>query len=56
MKAFTALVAGLALGYYLGTEKGREQLEQAKQLAVDTWNDPRVQEKVTEVQEKVAKA
>ncbi|MEG3615983.1 hypothetical protein [Isoptericola haloaureus] len=51
----TALAVGIALGYYLGTEKGREQIDQAKKLAVDTWNDPRVQEKVSEVQEKVAK-
>ncbi|WP_402462123.1 hypothetical protein [Isoptericola aurantiacus] len=55
MKAITALAAGIALGYYLGTEKGREKLDQAKKLAVDTWNDPRVQEKVGEVQDKVSK-
>jgi hypothetical protein len=53
MKAITALAAGVALGYYLGTDKGREHLDKAKGWAVDTWNDPRVQEKVSEVQEKV---
>ncbi|MDO8143240.1 MULTISPECIES: hypothetical protein [Isoptericola] len=46
----TALAVGVAVGYYLGTEQGREKLEQARKLAVDTWNDPRVQEKVAGAQ------
>ncbi|WP_344246324.1 YtxH domain-containing protein [Isoptericola hypogeus] len=40
---------GAALGYLLGTEKGRQQLDKAKDWATETWNDPRVQEKVSEV-------
>ncbi|WP_407319046.1 hypothetical protein UQW22_01375 [Isoptericola halotolerans] len=48
MKATTALVIGAALGYFLGTEKGRSTLDQAKGWATETWNDPRVQEKVAE--------
>lgn len=53
MKAITTLAAGVALGYFLGTGKGREQLDKAKGWAVETWNDPRVREKVSEVQDKV---
>ncbi|WP_277208294.1 YtxH domain-containing protein [Isoptericola croceus] len=56
MKATTALVLGAALGYFLGTEKGRATLDQAKGWATDTWNDPRVQEKVGEFQSKVSEA
>ena len=48
MKATTALVIGAALGSFLGTEKGRSTIDQAKGWATETWNDPRVQEKVAE--------
>ena len=48
MKAGPAFVVGAALGYLLGTEKGRQQLDKAKDWATETWNDPRVQAKVAE--------
>jgi hypothetical protein len=47
MKARTiVLVAGL--GYLFGTKSGRERLDQAKDWATRTWNDPKVQAKVNE--------
>ncbi|MEL7975424.1 hypothetical protein AAG589_06125 [Isoptericola sp. F-RaC21] len=49
MKAGPAFVVGAALGYLLGTEKGRQQLDKAKGWATETWNDPRVQAKVSDV-------
>ncbi|MEU2199766.1 YtxH domain-containing protein [Isoptericola sp. NPDC019482] len=49
MKAGPAFVVGAALGYLLGTEKGRQQLDKAKDWATETWKDPRVQAKVSDV-------
>jgi hypothetical protein len=49
MKAKAAFVIGAALGYLFGTDKGRAKLEEAKGWASKTWQDPRVQEKVSEV-------
>jgi hypothetical protein len=49
MKAGPAFVVGAALGYLFGTEKGRQQLDKAKGWATETWNDPRVQAKVSDV-------
>lgn len=49
MKAKSAFVIGAALGYLFGTDKGRQKLEKAKGWASETWKDPRVQEKVSEV-------
>ncbi|WP_166845506.1 hypothetical protein [Isoptericola sp. BMS4] len=49
MKAGPAFVIGAALGYLLGTEKGRSQLDKARGWATETWNDPRVQEKVSDL-------
>jgi hypothetical protein len=49
MKAKAAFVIGATLGYLFGTDKGRVKLEQAKGWANQTWHDPRVQEKVSEV-------
>ncbi|MGF0115669.1 YtxH domain-containing protein [Promicromonospora sp. Marseille-Q5078] len=49
MKAGPAFVVGATLGYLLGTEKGRQQLDKAKGWATETWNDPRVQAKVSDV-------
>ena len=49
MKAGPAFVIGAALGYLVGTEKGRQQLDRAMDWATETWNDPRVQEKVSDL-------
>ena len=50
MKGKLLLLAGAAVGYVLGTRAGRERYEQIKQNVTKAWNDPRVQEKVTEAE------
>ena len=46
MKGKILFVAGLGLGYVLGTRAGREKYEQLKSGAMTLWNDPRVQRQV----------
>jgi uncharacterized membrane protein len=46
MKGKILFVAGLGLGYVLGTRAGRERYEQLKSSAMKLWNDPRVQKQV----------
>src|SRR3954451_4408881 len=46
MKGKILFVAGLGLGYVLGTRAGREKYEQLKSSAMKLWNDPRVQRQV----------
>lgn len=46
MKGKILFVAGLGLGYVLGTRAGRERYEQLKSTAMKLWNDPRVQRQV----------
>jgi len=46
MKGKILFVAGLGLGYVLGTRAGREKYEQLKTSAMKLWNDPRVQRQV----------
>ena len=46
MKGKILFVAGLGLGYVLGTRAGREKYEQLKSAAMKFWNDPRVQRQV----------
>lgn len=46
MKGKILFVAGLGLGYVLGTRAGREKYEQLKTAAMKVWNDPRVQKQV----------
>ncbi|HSJ61907.1 MAG TPA: YtxH domain-containing protein [Jiangellaceae bacterium] len=50
MKGKLLLLAGAAVGYIFGTRAGRERYEQIKQNATKAWNDPRVQEKVSEAE------
>lgn len=50
MKGKLLLLAGAAVGYVFGTRAGRERYEEIKQRATKAWNDPRVQEKVTEAE------
>ncbi len=49
MKGKIALVLGAAAGYVLGTRDGRERYEQMKAKATGMWQDPKVQQKVSEV-------
>ena len=49
MKKLTLLIAGAA-GYVLGSRAGRERYEQIKTQATKTWNNPKVQDAVDEVQ------
>jgi hypothetical protein len=46
MKGKILFVAGLGIGYVLGTRAGREQYEKLKAQAARLWNDPRVQQQV----------
>lgn len=51
MKGKLALLGGLAVGYVLGTRDGRERFEQIKGKARSMWNDPTVQQKVSDAQD-----
>ena len=51
MKGKILFVAGLGLGYILGTRAGREKYEQLKDQALKVWNDPRVQKQVDAVED-----
>jgi hypothetical protein len=55
MKTKLAFVVGLGLGYLVGTEAGRENLEKAKDWAKTSWEDPKVQGAVKDVEERVTK-
>ena len=46
MKGKILFVAGLGLGYVLGTRAGREKYDQLKTAALKVWNDPRLQKQV----------
>lgn len=56
MKGKAALLAGLGIGYVLGTRDGRERYEQIKAQATKAWNDPRVQDKAGKAQTKAQEA
>lgn len=51
MRGKILFVFGVALGYVLGTRAGRERYEQIRAGALKVWNDPRVQEQVSTVEE-----
>ncbi|RQP10668.1 MAG: YtxH domain-containing protein [Microbacteriaceae bacterium] len=51
MKGKILFLAGLGVGYVLGTRAGRERYEQIKAAAANLWNAPVVQKRVDEVQE-----
>jgi hypothetical protein len=51
MRGKILFVFGVALGYVLGTRAGRERYEQIRAGAMKVWNDPRVQEQFSTVEE-----
>lgn len=51
MKGKILFVAGLGLGYVLGTRAGREKYEQLREAALKVWNDPRVQKQMDAVED-----
>lgn len=51
MKGKILFVAGLGLGYVLGTRAGREKYDELKTAALKVWNDPRLQKQVDAVED-----
>jgi hypothetical protein len=51
VKGKILFVAGLGLGYVLGTRAGREKYDQLKTATLKFWNDPRVQKQVDAAQD-----
>ena len=51
MKGKILFVAGLGLGYVLGTRAGREKYDELRTAALKVWNDPRVQKQVDNVED-----
>lgn len=51
MKGKILFVAGLGLGYVLGTRAGRERYEQIRRAAENVWNQPTVQDGVNTVKD-----
>ncbi|GAB3084836.1 YtxH domain-containing protein [Nocardioides zeae] len=47
------LVIGIGIGYVLGARAGTQRYEQLKAQAQKAWNNPTVQDKVDQAQEKV---
>jgi hypothetical protein len=56
MKGKIALVIGAAAGYVLGTRDGRQRYDQIKSKAESLWQDPKVQEAVSQVSKSVSDA
>lgn len=51
MKGKILFLAGLGLGYVLGTRAGREKYDQMKAATLKVWNDPRLQKQVDAVED-----
>jgi hypothetical protein len=51
VKGKILFVAGLGLGYVLGTRAGREKYEELRTAALKVWNDPRVQKAADTVED-----
>jgi hypothetical protein len=51
MRGKILFVAGLAVGYVVGTRAGREKYEELRNAAMKVWNDPRVQKQVDAVED-----
>lgn len=50
MRGKILFLTGLGVGYVFGTKAGREKYEQISRTAAKFWNDPRVQERVDQVE------
>lgn len=51
MRGKILFATGLAVGYVLGTRAGRERYEELKRAAESFWNDPRVKNRVDQVED-----
>ena len=51
MRGKILFIAGIGVGYVLGTRAGRELYEQLKRFAHRAWNDPRVQHRVDQAED-----
>ena len=52
MRVKAAFLIGGAVGYVLGTRAGREQFEKIRSSAKTLWEDPRVQDTVSDVEQR----
>lgn len=53
MKKRLILLAGLGVGYVLGSRTGRQSYEKLKTQAQDLWSDPRVQDTVEKANQSI---
>ena len=53
MKGKLLILAGAAVGYVLGTRAGRQRYEEIKGRANAWWQDPKVQQRVSEAEQAV---
>jgi hypothetical protein len=51
MRGKLIFVVGAAVGYVVGTRRGRRGYEQLKSQATDLWNNPKVKQTVSDVQQ-----
>lgn len=51
MRGKILFLTGMGVGYVLGTKAGRERYNQIKRTASTLWSDPRVQQRVDQVED-----
>lgn len=56
MKAKTGFIVGIAVGWFIGTAQGRDLVSRTKERAQDIWDDPRVQDQISNWQEQIKQA
>lgn len=49
------LLAGIGIGFILGSRAGRQSYENLKRQATNLWNDPKVQEGIENARESIGK-